>query len=163
MTVMKTVFFKILPVLLVIALDQITKEAVMGRIETGHITVTPFFNLVLVWNPGISFGMLTDGIVTGPLPLILFSIAMLLFFAVWLWRTDHKWLGLAIGAVIGGALGNVIDRVRFGAVIDFLDFHAFGWHYPAFNVADSAIVLGIAFVVLDGLFCEPKRKGASKP
>jgi signal peptidase II len=160
---MKPKLYGLLAALIILALDQITKAAVFSRIETGNIEVLPFFNLVLVWNPGISFGMLTDGIVTGPLPLILFSIAISLFFTVWLWRTDHKWLAIAIGAVIGGALGNVIDRIRFGAVIDFLDFHAFGWHYPAFNVADSAIVLGIAFVVLDGLFWEPKRKGASKP
>jgi len=77
--------------------------------------------------------------------------------AYWMTKIDHNPLKIAICIVIAGAIGNVIDRLRFGAVVDFLDFHAFGWHYPAFNIADSAIVLGIAYIVVDSILWEPKR------
>lgn len=157
----KSKLYGILIALLVITIDQITKAAVMDRIETGQIAVAPFFNIVLVWNRGISFGMLTHGAV-GPLVFAAFSIVIAGMFSVWMWRASHKWLAAAIGAVIGGALGNAIDRLRFGAVVDFLDFHASGWHWPAFNIADSAICVGIAFVIADGLFFEPKRKGSQR-
>jgi signal peptidase II len=70
---------------------------------------------------------------------------------VWLTRTDTPAPALAIGAIIGGALGNVADRLNYGKVADFLDFHAFGWHWPAFNVADSAIVVGVGLLILDSL------------
>lgn len=121
-------------------------------------TPLPFFNWVMVWNDGISFGM-------NPIdsPLILAIVALIIagIFAFWLTRADNMGQALAIGAVIGGAIGNVIDRFRFGAVADFLDFHVAGWHYPAFNIADSAITLGIVFLIFDGMVLEPKRKKAS--
>ena len=156
---MKPKLCGILIALIIIVLDQITKATIMGRIETGDITVLPFFNLVLVWNRGISFGMLPHGM-AGPYVLVALSLVITSGFVVWLWRADHRGLAVAIGAVIGGALGNVIDRLRFGAVVDFLDFHIGNMHWPAFNVADSAICVGIAFIIADGLFFEPKRKGS---
>ncbi|MCB1556607.1 MAG: signal peptidase II, partial [Alphaproteobacteria bacterium] len=120
------------------------------------------FNLVLVWNKGISFGMFTQHGDYGPYILSALSLAIAGFFLIWLLRTTNRRLALSIGLVIGGAIGNVIDRLRFGAVVDFLDFHWKDWHYPAFNVADSAIVIGIAFIVLDGLLWEPKRRNGTK-
>ena len=159
---MKPKFYGLITAFAVIVSDQITKAMIMRKIETGDIEVPPFFNLVLTWNRGISFGMFNDG-AAGAYALAALSTTIAAGFAVWLWRTDYKWLAVALGAVIGGALGNVVDRLRFGAVVDFLDFHAFGWHWPAFNVADSAVCVGIAFAVLDGLFFEPKRKGSRKP
>jgi signal peptidase II len=75
----------------------------------------------------------------------------------WLGRMERPLPALAIGLVVGGALGNVIDRLRFGAVVDFLDVHAAGWHWPAFNLADSAITVGVAGLVIDGLFGGPDR------
>lgn len=158
---MKPKFYGLLTALAIIVSDQITKAMILQKIETGHIAIAPFFNLVLTWNRGISFGIFNDG-AAGPFVLVALSLIIAAGFAVWLWRTDYKWLAVALGAVIGGALGNVIDRFRFGAVVDFLDFHAFGWHWPAFNIADSAICVGIAFAVLDGLFFEPKRKGPQR-
>ncbi len=146
---------KFLVPLLVIIVDQITKMFALKL--TGPVAVLPVFNFVLVHNTGISFGMFNNA-AQGPLILSLMSVVVCVLFGVWLARVDHKPLAAAIGAVIGGALGNVIDRLRFGWVTDFLDFHIKDWHYPAFNVADSAIVLGIAFIVLDGLFFERKRK-----
>jgi signal peptidase II len=82
-------------------------------------------------------------------------------FFIWLLRCQRWQTALALVLVIGGAVGNIIDRVRFGAVADFLDFHAFGWHFPAFNLADSAITVGIAFLLIDSLFFEPKQKNES--
>ena len=156
---MKIKLYGLITALVIIVSDQITKAMILQKIETGDIEVTPFFNLVLTWNRGISFGMLNHDL-AGPLALSALSVVIAAAFAVWLWRADCKGLAVALGAVIGGALGNVIDRARFGAVVDFLDFHLGAWHWPAFNVADSAICVGIAFVVADGLFFEPKRKGS---
>lgn len=156
---MRNHFSYSIPVLAFVVLaDFLTKSLVMERIETGHIEVLPFFNLVLVWNRGISFGIFGAGGAVPPAVLIAVSLGIAAFFAFWLRRTEDRPLACALAAVIGGALGNIIDRIQFGAVVDFLDFHAFGWHWPAFNVADSAIVLGIAYAVADGLLFEPKRQ-----
>jgi signal peptidase II len=129
------------------------------RLPVGAVeTPLPFFNWAMVWNEGVSFGMTpTDS------PALLIAVALLIVgvFGFWLTRAHTLGQALAIGGVIGGALGNVIDRFRFGAVADFLDFYAYGWHYPAFNVADSAITLGIVFLIFDGIVLEPKRKKAS--
>lgn len=137
--------------------DQVSKAAALALIR-DPVPVTPFFNLVMVWNHGISFGLFRQSHDMGPYILASLSFVISLFFAVWLFRARTLPLALALGAVIGGALGNAVDRLRHGAVVDFLDFHAFGWHWPAFNFADSFIVLGIAFVVIDGLFFDPDRK-----
>ena len=149
--------------LAVLIADQITKMLVLAHVSGKTIAVLPFFNLVHVWNRGVSFGLFGGG-ESALMPWILTACALfiVIFLLIWLFRTAHAPLALAIGAVIGGALGNIIDRARFGAVVDFLDFHAFDWHYPAFNIADSAIVLGIAFVLLDSLFWEPKRNKTEK-
>lgn len=143
--------------LALIVLDQITKNLVVVFMYEGQKEILPFFNLVHVWNRGVSFGLFNHEH-SGAWILSAVSLAITVFFVRWLGKADHKPLALALGAVIGGALGNVIDRIRFQAVVDFLDFHVGNWHYPAFNVADSAIVLGIAYIILDGLFFEPKRK-----
>lgn len=125
------------------------------RLGPTRIEISPFFNLTMVWNQGVSFGMFQSG---NPWPLAIVALVISALFAAWLWRSESWLQAVSLGMVIGGALGNVIDRVRFGAVADFLDFHVFGWHYPAFNVADSCITLGIVFLVFDSLFLERKRK-----
>ncbi len=145
--------------LVIILCDQFTKALVLKFIAGNSIAVLPFFNLVLVWNRGVSFGMFSDNGTYGALVLIVMSLIIIGFLIAWLTRIEDKFLSTAVFVIIAGALGNVIDRVRFGAVIDFLDFHAFDWHYPAFNIADSAIVLGIAFILFDSIVLEPKRKG----
>ncbi len=148
-----------LMVFIALAADQITKTMALG-LSGKIVTVLPFFNLVLIWNRGISFGLFNHYDSAGALILTGVSLAIVALLLVWLRQAEKKVLALAIAAVIGGALGNVIDRLRFGAVVDFLDFHVGDWHWPAFNIADSCIVLGIAMIVLDGLFSEPERKGA---
>jgi signal peptidase II len=125
------------------------------------IAVTGFFNLVMTWNRGVSFGLLTHEADFMPLLLIALALAISLVLMLWLWRS-FRWLEvMAIGMVIGGALGNVVDRLRFGAVADFLDVHVAGWHWPAFNVADSCIVIGVGLLLLDGLLTRPQPGGQS--
>jgi signal peptidase II len=143
--------------ILVLALDQATKWGLLGWMlarPPGErlVPVTSFFNVVLVWNRGVSFGMFNGG--EGGLNAVAFSVlaaAIVIGLLVWLWRATQGLVIAGIGLVIGGAIGNVIDRLRFGAVVDFLDFHVAGWHWPAFNVADAAICVGVGLIVIDGL------------
>ncbi|HKM69998.1 MAG TPA: signal peptidase II [Stellaceae bacterium] len=139
----------------VAVLDQLSKAAVLGffaRQAPGeHEQVTPFFNLVLIYNRGMSFGLFNGG---GGLNALLFSLvaaAIVTALIYWLSRVESPLLAVAIGLIIGGAIGNVVDRIRLGAVVDFLDFHVGSWHWPAFNVADSAISIGVAVMLVDGL------------
>ncbi|MGH7045397.1 MAG: signal peptidase II [Stellaceae bacterium] len=139
-------------------LDQLSKAAILRHfVGTGFDgePVTSFFNLVLVYNRGVSFGLFNTA--TGHRAVIdalMFSLAAALIVAAliwWLSRVSSQILAVAIGLVIGGAAGNVVDRIRLGAVVDFLDFHIGTWHWPAFNLADSAICIGVAAMLLDGL------------
>ena len=115
------------------------------------IEVTSFFNLVPVWNTGISFGLLGDS-ETSRWVLVALALVIVVVLVVWLVRAGAGIVVFALVLVIGGALSNVIDRVFYGAVIDFIDIHAFGFHWPAFNLADMSIVVGTAFLLYDGLF-----------
>jgi signal peptidase II len=135
---------------IVVVLDQLTKWAVLAWLDRG-IALTPFFNLVLVWNRGVSFGMFDSAGARGPWILSGLALVMVVALLAWLRRVEHPMTAAGLGLIVGGALGNVIDRVRFGAVIDFLDVHAAGWHWPAFNVADSAICIGAGLLLVDGL------------
>ncbi len=134
-------------------IDWIT--TVTPRWPATRIEVLPFFNISMVWNEGISFGIFSD---MGVWLLSALSLLITGVFAVWLTKATGWVQTVALATVIGGAVANVIDRFRFGAVADFLDFHAFGWHYPSFNIADCAITVGIVLLVIDGIFLEPKRK-----
>ncbi len=141
--------------LAVIALDQATKLWLYQYLVVDGVRavpVLPFFNLVTVWNYGVSFGMFNTGAEATAWIFGLLALAISGALIVWLVRTDRVLLTGALGLIVGGAIGNVIDRFRFGAVFDFLDFHAFGWHWPAFNVADSAITVGVAVLFVDSLF-----------
>lgn len=142
-----------LPVALaVLLLDQATKAVALSTLSgRPPVEVTGFFNLVLVWNRGVSFGMLQGIGGIGPWLLTGFGLAVCVALLVWLAREGRVLTRVAIGLVIGGAIGNIVDRLRFGAVVDFLDFHALGYHWPAFNISDSAIVVGAALLVLEGL------------
>ena len=139
---------------LVIVLDQLSKwwitAYVMNPPET--IEVTSFFNLVLAHNRGVSFGMLPAGSDVGKWGLIILALAISGFLVRWLYKSQDLINIIALGMIIGGAMGNVIDRVLIGAVVDFLDFHAFGSHWPAFNVADMAITTGAAILVIESFF-----------
>ncbi len=123
-----------------------------GRISPIKLEVTSFYNMVMVWNEGVSFGMMNSMGDQGPLVLIGLSLVISLFLIVWMLGSKSHEQGIALALVVGGAIGNVIDRARFGAVIDFIDVHIMGYHWPAFNIADSMIVIGIAFVIIHSLF-----------
>jgi signal peptidase II len=138
---------------IVLVLDQLTKYVVRGAFAVYEsVEVTPFFNLVLVHNRGAAFSFLSDagGWQRG------FFIALALIASVWItWllrrHTREALFCLALALILGGAIGNVIDRVLFGAVVDFLDFHALGYHWPAFNVADMGISCGAVLLIWDAL------------
>ncbi|CFX34563.1 Lipoprotein signal peptidase [Candidatus Filomicrobium marinum] len=129
------------------ALDQATKAVALGAsaLATG-VEVLPVLNLVLVHNHGVSFGMLAG--ITPWWALSCLSLTIVGALSIWLWRAHDGLLGAALGLVIGGALGNVLDRLRHGAVIDFLDVHLGAYHWPAFNLADVAVVCGVGLLLL---------------
>jgi signal peptidase II len=138
----------------VIGLDQASKWVMLEHVLNPPrvIEVTPFFNLVYAWNLGVSFGLFDEVGAANRWVLPLVAMAVAAFLAWWLLRSRHWVLSLGLGLIIGGAIGNVIDRIRFGAVFDFLDLHAAGWHWPAFNLADSAITVGVVLLIVDSLF-----------
>ena len=144
-------FFGLAIALSVVAFDQVTKMWVLESFFSPPrvIEVFSWFNLVPVWNTGISFGMLADysdwmpGIISG------LTIIISLVLLAWLFVVVSVSIKLALSLILGGAVGNIIDRIRFGAVIDFVDIHFFDFHWPAFNIADSAITIGVALFLLD--------------
>jgi signal peptidase II len=141
---------------LIIAADQFTKWLVMVEIMNPPrvIPVVPLLNIVMAWNTGVSFSMLRG---TGPWLLSALALTVSLGLLIWLGRLTHRLPGYAVGFIIGGAIGNVIDRLRFGAVFDFIDFYVGDWHWPAFNLADSAIFVGVVLLLFDSLFHQPDR------
>ncbi|GAM98503.1 lipoprotein signal peptidase [alpha proteobacterium U9-1i] len=161
---------------LVFVADQISKYVILeiadfspagclaAGLGCGFIEVSPIFDLHMVWNRGVSFGMLRaddDGLARWGLVLLSFVISGV--FLMWLRSASRKLTATALGLVIGGALGNVIDRIRFGAVADFLDFNGL-WFPWVFNVADAAISVGAGLLLLDFLLNgEDKPQPATKP
>jgi signal peptidase II len=147
----------------VVLADQVTKALVLGRFALGErLEVTGFFNMVLVYNKGAAFSFLSDAAGWQTPALIVFALAAVGLVGTLIVRSPGRRLlctGLAL--ILGGALGNLIDRLRFGQVVDFLDFHASGWHWPAFNVADSAISVGAALIILEGFLHHEGRPRSS--
>jgi signal peptidase II len=148
---------------LVVAADQATKAMVLGRFSAGEgVVMTPYFNLVLVYNKGAAFSFLSDAPGWQTPLLVGFALVAMAVVAYMLVRSPGRLvLSVGLALILGGALGNVIDRLRFGQVVDFLDFHASGYHWPAFNVADSAITVGAVLLILDGLRKHERRAGAA--
>jgi signal peptidase II len=142
-----------------IVIDQAVKQVMLTLVfnPPRMLEVTGFFNLVPVWNTGVSFGLFGD---TGTSRWILVGVALVIvvILLVWLARAESGIVSIALVLVIGGALGNVLDRVFYWAVIDFFDIHAFGFHWPAFNIADATIVIGTALLLYDGLFGSPRAR-----
>ncbi|MFP5344363.1 MAG: signal peptidase II [Gammaproteobacteria bacterium] len=136
---------------LVIVLDQFSKYLISGSMQLWQsIEVAPFFNLTLLHNTGAAFSFLSGAGGWQRWFFTLVALAVSAVIILWLKRlpTTDKWQAAALSLILGGALGNVIDRVRFGYVVDFLDFHYRQWHWPAFNVADSAITAGVAVLAV---------------
>lgn len=140
--------------LIILLLDQVSKWMAVNQIEAHQIlSVIPgFFNLVLVKNKGMAFGIFSQTRSGFYYYFLLFTtigaIGVILFFFFWIKRTK-KWLTVGLSLILGGALGNLVDRVRLGYVIDFLDFFLKGYHWPAFNVADSAVTVGTFWLLFN--------------
>lgn len=135
-----------------ILLDQASKQAALAYLSpTDRIPVLPIFDLTLAWNRGVSFGMFGGGGVP-PWAFILVSLGISAFLALLMWRAENRVAALGYGLIVGGALGNVIDRSIYGAVIDFALLHWRGWSFPVFNVADTAITFGVLLIVIDSLW-----------
>jgi signal peptidase II len=136
----------------VLLADQATKAMVLARFVLGErLELTGFFNMVLVYNKGAAFSLFSNAPGWQTPLLIGFALVAIGIVGTLLVRSPGRRLlcsGLAL--ILGGALGNLIDRLRYGQVVDFLDFHAAGWHWPAFNVADSAITVGAALLIIEG-------------
>ena len=137
----------------VIGVDQWSKAFVVyiATHSAFPLTLLPFFNLVLAWNSGISFGMFARLQEWMPRVIIFTTSLVVVMLVIWLLRAKERATIVALGFVIGGAVGNIIDRMRLGAVADFLDFHIGHYHWPAFNVADSAIFIGVVILILTGI------------
>jgi len=171
--------FSIVMIFIVIISDQITKwmttELIMrpeqggdsldflewittfpSKVSYHQFEVLPFYNIVMVWNYGVSFGMFNHQSAENALLLSGIAVVISFILLVWMFASTDKYASLGLALAIGGAFGNIIDRVRFGAVIDFMDIHAYGFHWPAFNVADSCIVVGIGIVIIQAVFFEKK-------
>ena len=138
---------------IVLLLDQITKIAITRMFEYGEShPITSFFNLVLVYNKGAAFSFLANQGGWQRYFFTVLGIAAALFIIYLLKKhAGQRLFCWALALILGGAIGNVIDRLMYGHVIDFLDFHVKNWHWPAFNVADSAIFIGAALFIIDEL------------
>ena len=145
---------------LVVILDQISKWVVLENIRLGEtIYVAPFWNWVLTYNPGAAFSFLADQPGWQRWLFTALALAVSGWIALELRRhPEQKLLSLALALIMSGALGNVIDRVRFGAVVDFIQWHAAGYYWPAFNVADSAITVGAILLVFSTLTVASKKE-----
>ena len=148
---------------LVLLGDQASKWAILSLIDLpqrGQIVLAPMLNLTLVQNRGVTFGLLTGFGEWGHLLLAGLALCIVVALGVWLRRAETRLTAIALGAIAGGAIGNVIDRVRFGWVVDFIDAHWGNWHWYVFNIADSAIVCGVIALVIDSQW--PRRAPAAK-
>lgn len=138
-----TRFSGVAAILCAVVLDQATKLSALAALGRSDVyAVLPMFNLRLSFNQGISFSLFTETFTDRPVMLAGITLAITALLGILLVRSTTRLEGVALGLIIGGALGNVFDRLRIGAVVDFLDFHVWGFHWPAFNLADSAIVIG---------------------
>lgn len=150
--------FGLLLALVVLVLDQATKWWILEIVDldrVGQVVVTSFLNLTMVWNRGVTFGLLTSDLWWKPFLLSAVALGIAALLLRWLAKAETARIAWGLGLVLGGAVGNVIDRVRFGAVVDFVHLHAWGFHWYVFNVADSAIVCGVGLLLLDALIRPP--------
>jgi signal peptidase II len=141
--------------LIVLAADQFSKWWILNVIrleEVGQIVLLPVLNLTMVWNRGVTFGLLNGLGEWSSLALAAVALTVVVALGVWLRRAESRLVAAALGAIAGGAISNVIDRLRFGAVVDFIHAHIGAWSWYVFNVADAAIVCGVAALVIESLW-----------
>ncbi len=148
---------------LTLAIDQFHKWWMLNVYmiaDRSPVRVNPFFDLVMVWNRGVSYGLFPQNSDTGRIVLILLSSLVVILILVWMFRSGSVMVSSALALVAGGATGNIIDRLNFGAVADFFAFQAFGYNWYVFNLADTAIVAGVAGLIYESLFM--RHKSAAK-
>lgn len=144
----RLVFYALAYSFVILMLDQYSKWMILNVImqPPQHVPVFPFVSFDLVWNRGVTFGMFAGHHDIMPYVLSALSIVIVGLLLRWLWRAEQRLMAAAIGLVIGGAIGNIIDRILFGAVVDFINVAYYPW---VFNVADSAIVIGVGLLIWD--------------
>ncbi|MDD2875869.1 MAG: signal peptidase II [Acidiphilium sp.] len=142
----------LLTALLVLAADQASKYWVLYGLDLpqrGVVRILPVLNFAMVWNHGVTFGILAGDNAT--VLLIVVAIVAIIALAIWLWRAAYLTTTLATGTIIGGAIGNVVSRIRYGAVVDFIDAHIGPYHWYVFNLADAAIVCGVGTLIIENM------------
>ena len=154
--------------LAVVLVDQIVKAGVLAYSAGSDVEptpLTPFLDLALRWNRGISFSLFAHDSPSGQIALVVLTLVVTGLLILWLFRSRSALPAVGLGLIIGGALGNAIDRVAHGAVVDYLDLHGFGRHFFVFNAADAAINIGVALLILDLLLAPgaPRESKSREP
>ena len=152
--------------LLTLIVDQATKLYFLFVFDLPvrePLVVNPFVNLIVVWNRGISYGMFQQDSEFGRWALVALSVVAGIGLSLWIRRAPNTLVAAALGLIVGGALGNAVDRVAYGAVFDFIHFHVGSFSWYVFNIADAAIVAGVAGLLYDALVLERRRPRPAKP
>ncbi len=156
--------FGLLVALAIFSADQLTKTLVLRLLDWkvgAPVALTPFLDFVLTLNRGISYGLFPQDSDAGRWFLICLKLAVSGVFLVWMAQTHSRVVALGLGLLVGGALGNAVDRVLYGAVIDFVSLHAYGWYWYVFNLADTAVVAGVIALLYDALFADATKSPGS--
>jgi signal peptidase II len=156
---LRNLIFGLLIASVVWYIDHYTKQMMMERLlnpQRVEVVIKDFFNFAPVWNYGITFGLLKATNAESSLYLVVMAACISLIVLYWLWQAQTWLMRIGCGMIFGGALGNSIDRLKNGAVFDFLDVYYKDWHWPAFNMADVFIVCGVLLILWDGLFAKPE-------
>ncbi|VAW80881.1 Lipoprotein signal peptidase [hydrothermal vent metagenome] len=145
----------------IVVSDQISKYWILNGLKLrelpgGHLELSPIMDFTFVWNRGVSFGLLQASSMWGRILLSLFAAAVVVAMTVWLLKAQNKVLAIALGLIIGGAVGNLIDRIIYGKVVDFINFSDVNFIW-VFNIADASINVGVFFILLEAIFLEPRR------
>jgi signal peptidase II len=155
-----------LTALVTLALDQVSKLYLLFGYELPlkePVVLAPFLELIVVWNRGISYGLFQQDSELGRWALFAVMIAAVVGLSVWMARATSRLLATSLGLIVGGAIGNAIDRVAYGAVFDFVHFHVGSFSWYVFNVADAAIVAGVVGLVYDSLVLDKRRERQANP
>lgn len=151
--------------ILALAADQAHKYwmiQVYRIAERGRVEITSFFDLVMIWNRGISYGLLQQDGITGRVVLMVFSVAAVTVLYLWMCNAASRLVAVSLGLIIGGALGNIADRIMHGAVADFFSFHYAGYYWYIFNLADVAITAGVIGLIIDWLITPSPSQGSRR-
>ena len=152
--------------LITLVLDQASKLYLLFGYDLPvrePLVLAPFLDLMVVWNRGISYGLFQQETELGRWALLAVSVAAVVGLSVWMARATSGLLAAALGLIVGGAVGNAIDRIAYGAVFDFVHFHVGSFSWYVFNIADAAIVAGVIGLVYDSLFLDKRRGGQGNP